>query len=332
MQDEDLGVNLATLDPDNLPEDMEALIAQLGGDTSDINTEPTEEPEEDEKPEAPESSTEAQEEEEAPILSADGKHAIPYTVLKQEREARRAAAEHAAELQREAARLQDELQTLKQAKQEGIATPTETFDTNDPEIQALESEFPEIARANRAARAEIERLRQEMQLTNEKLAKLDQLEAVAEAYEREQEALARKHLEEVETAIDANITLRYLRSGDGNEHLWDAAVQIDKELQNRPAWANKPIAERFAKVVERLEEDFGPVKVPGKYKVAVIRKPPEKTEEKEDLMINTLSDIRGGSSPESDDLNLSSASALDIQSMLQRMTPKQQDEWLSRLA
>lgn len=328
MQDEDLGVNLATLDPDNLPEDMEELIKQLGGDTSDINAEPTEEPEADEKPETPESSTEAQEEE-APILSADGKHQIPYTVLKQEREARRAAAEQAAELQREAARLQDELQALKQAKQEGIATPTETYDPNDPEVQALEQEFPEIARANRAARAEIDRLRQEMQ------ARDARIEAMAGQWEREQQAKQQAALEEIQSAIDANPTLRYLRSEDGDQRMWEAAVAIDQELQNRPAWANKPVAERFAKVVERLEEDFGPVSVPGKY---VVEKPAPakpvkaKTEEKEDLTINTLSDIRGGSSPDSDDLNLNTASTTDIQAMLQRMTPKQQEDWLARLA
>lgn len=320
MQDEDLGVNLATLDPDNLPEDMEELIKQLGGDTSDINAEPTEEPEADEKPETPEPSTEAQEEEEAPILSADGKHAIPYTVLKQEREARRAAAEHAAELQRE-------IEALKQAKQEGIATPTETYDPNDPEIQALESEFPEIARANRAARAEIERLRQEMQ------ARDARIEAMAGQWEREQQAKQQAALEEIQAAIDANPTLRYLRSEDGDQRMWEAAVAIDQELQNRPAWANRPIAERFAKVVERLEEDFGPVSVPGKY-VAEKPAPAKKAKpvEKEDLTINTLSDIRGGSSPESDDLNLETTSTVDLQAQMLRMTPKQLEDFLARTA
>lgn len=320
MQDEDLGVNLATLDPDNLPEDMEELIKQLGGDTSDINTEPTEKPESDEKPETPEPSTEAQEEEEAPILSADGKHAIPYTVLKQEREARRAAAEHAAELQRE-------LEALKQAKQEGIATPTETYDPNDPEIQALESEFPEIARANRAARAEIERLRQEMQ------ARDARIEAMAGQWEREQQAKQQAAMEEIQAAIDANPTLRYLRSEDGDQRMWEAAVAIDQELQNRPAWASKPIAERFAKVVERLEEDFGPVKVPGKY-VAEKPAPAKKTKpvEKEDLTINTLSDIRGGSSPESDEINLETTSTVDLQAQMLRMTPRQLEDFLARNA
>lgn len=323
MQDEDLGVNLATLDPDNLPEDMEALIAQLGGDTSDISDEVTEEaPEADEKEEISASSTETQAEEEVPILSADGKHQIPYQVLKQEREARRAAAEQAAELQRE-------IEALKQVQQTGIATPTDipTYDPNDPDIQALEAEFPEIARANRAARAEIDRLRQEMQ------ARDARIEAMASQWEREQQAKQQVVMEEIHAAIDANPTLRYLRSEDGNPQMWEAAVAIDQELQNRPAWANKPVAERFAKVVERLEEDFGPVSVPSQY---VVEKPAPvkkaKPVEKEELPINTLSDIRGGSSPESDGINLNSASTVDIQAMLQRMTPQQQEDWFARFA
>ena len=323
MQDEDLGVNLATLDPDNLPEDMEALIAQLGGDTSDISDEVTEEePEADEKEEISVPSTETQAEEEAPILSADGKHQIPYQVLKQEREARRAAAEQAAELQRE-------IEALKQVQQTGIATPTDipTYDPNDPDIQALESEFPEIARANRASRAEIDRLRQEMQSRDARI------EAMASQWEREQQAKQQVVMEEIHAAIDANPTLRYLRSEDGNPQMWEAAVAIDQELQNRPAWANKPIAERFAKVVERLEEDFGPVSVPSQY---VVEKPAPvkkaKPVEKEELPINTLSDIRGGSSPESDGINLNSASTVDIQAMLQRMTPQQQEDWFARFA
>jgi hypothetical protein len=54
--------------------------------------------------------------------------------------------------------------------------------------------------------------------------------------------------------------------------------------------------------------------------------------EKEELPINTLSDIRGGSSPESDGINLNSASTVDIQAMLQRMTPQQQEDWFARFA
>ena len=304
-------LDVSQLDLDTMSTDPEELLKLLNKEGEE---------ETDDKQE-PDPSTELdQEEEEAPILSADGKHQIPYAVLKQEREARRAAAEQAAELQREQARLQEELQALKQAKQEGIATLTDTptFDPNDPEIQALESEFPEIARANRAARAEIERLRQEMQ------ARDARIEAMAAQWEREQSAKQQAAMEEIQSAIDANPTLRYLRSEDGDPKMWEAAVAIDQELQNRPAWANRPVAERFQKVVERLAEDFGPVDVPGKYQsTATPKAKPAKPRDEEEISINTLSDLRGGSSPESSGVNAEKMSAEQMGDYFLSMDPSQ---------
>ena len=301
-------LDVSQLDLDNLPSDPGELLKLLnkeGTEEADDKQEPDPSPELD------------QEEEEAPILSADGKHQIPYAVLKQEREARRAAAEQAAELQREQARLQEELQALKQAQKEGIATPTETYDPNDAEIAALEQEFPEIARANRAARAEIERLRQEMQ------ARDARIEAMASQWEREQSTKQQAAMEEIQAAIDANPTLRYLRSEDGDPRLWEVAVAIDQELQNRPAWANKPVAERFQKVVERLAEDFGPVDVPGKYQSVTTKAKPAKPKAEEDISINTLSDLRGGSSPESSGVNAEAMTAEQIGDYFLKMDPSQ---------
>lgn len=315
--------DVSQLDPDNLPSDPEELL-KLISSLEDAPTEESAEQETDEKPEEPESSTEPvqEEEEEAPILSADGKHQIPYTVLKQEREARRAAAE-------QAAMLQAELEALKAAQAAGVAAQEIPETPIDPELAELESEFPEIAKMNQATRAEMNRLRQEMQDKDQRL------QAMAAQWEREQQAKQLVEMEQVHAAIDANPTLRFLRSEDGDQKLWEAAVQIDVELQGRPAWAEKPVAERFAAVVRRLEEDFGPVSVPGKYQSVATKaaKPAAKPKEvEEDIPFNTLSDLRGGSSPESDELNLNSASTMDLQSRLLKMTPAQQDEWLARLA
>lgn len=315
--------DVSQLDPDNLPSDPEELL-KLISSLEGAPTEESAEQETDEKPDEPESSTEPvqEEEEEAPILSADGKHQIPYTVLKQEREARRAAAE-------QAAMLQAELEALKAAQVAGVAAQEIPETPIDPELAELESEFPEIAKMNQATRAEMNRLRQEMQDKDQRL------QAMAAQWEREQQAKQLVEMEQVHAAIDANPTLRFLRSEDGDPKLWEAAVQIDVELQGRPAWAEKPVAERFAAVVRRLEEDFGPVSVPGKYQsvAAKAAKPAAKPKEvEEDIPFNTLSDLRGGSSPESDELNLNSASTMDLQSRLLKMTPAQQDEWLARLA
>lgn len=304
-------LDVSQLDPDNLPSDPEELLRLLNGEGKAEPESEAEEEETDEKPE-PESSTEqTQEEEDAPILSADGKHQIPYAVLKQEREARRAAAE-------QAAALEAELTELKSAQATGVAIQAEipTYDPNDPEIQALESEFPEIARANRAARAEIDRLRQEMQTRDARI------EAMASQWEREQQVRQQAEMEKVHAAIDANPTLRYLRSEDGDQRLWSAAVEIDMELQNRPAWADKPVVDRFAAVVRRLEEDYGPVTVPGKYQSATPAATKAKPKD-DDLTINTLSDLRGGSSPESSGINAEKMSAEQIGDYFLKMDPSQ---------
>lgn len=302
--------DVSQLDPDNLPSDPEELLRLLNSNQESPKEEEEQEEDTDEKPE-PESSTEpVQEEEEAPIMSADGKHQIPYAVLKQEREARRAAAEHAAALEAE-------LSALKNAQTTGIATQAEIPEVTDPEIEALESEFPEIAKLNAATRAEITRLRQEMQEKDQRL------QSMAAQWEREQQAKQQAEMEKVHAAIDANPTLRYLRSEDGDSKLWEAAVAIDVELQNRPAWAEKPIEERFAAVVRRLEEDFGPVTVPGKYQSATPAAAKAKSKSDEGLTINTLSDLRGGSSPESSGVNAEKMSAEQIGDYFLNMDPAQ---------
>jgi hypothetical protein len=314
MSDEVLNeaFDVSQLDPENLPSDPEELLKLLNSKQEAAEEEADEET--DEKPDEPESSTEPvqEEEEEAPILSADGKHQIPYTVLKQEREARRAAAE-------QAAMLQAELEALKAAQASGVAAQSIPETPIDPELAELESEFPEIAKLNAATRAEMQRLRQEMEVKDQRL------QAMAAQWEREQQAKQQVEMEQVHAAIDANPTLRFLRSEDGDPKLWEAAVQIDVELQGRPAWAEKPVAERFAAVVRRLEEDFGPVSVPGKYQSVATKaaKPAKPKEDDEDILINTLSDLRGGSSPESSGVSAEKLSAAEIGDYFLKMDPAQ---------
>lgn len=303
--------DVSQLDPENLPSDPEELLKLLEGSQEPKEAETGEGADENQEPE---SSTEPvqEEEEEAPILSADGKHQIPYTVLKQEREARRAAAE-------QAAMLQAELEALKKAQATGVAAQEIPETPLDPEIAELESEFPEIAKLNAATRAEMQRLRQEMQEKDQRL------QAMASQWEREQQVKQQAEMEQVHAAIDANPTLRFLRSEDGDPKLWEAAVQIDVELQNRPAWAERPVAERFDAVVRRLEEDFGAVNVPTKYQSVATKpaKPAKPKAEEEDILINTLSDLRGGSSPESSGVSAEKLSAAEIGDYFLKMDPAQ---------
>jgi hypothetical protein len=91
-------------------------------------------------------------------------------------------------------------------------------------------------------------------------------------------------------------------------------------MQTKPKWMNTSMEERFAAVVARLEEDYGPVKVPAAYQ-SPVRKP-AKPVQKEELTINTLSDLRGGSSPEVNELS-ESMSTIDLQNHFLNMDPAQ---------
>jgi len=310
---EEIGdIDLASIDLNNLPSDPEELLKLVNGDQKIPEEKNEEEEESDEKPD-PESSTESKEEE-APVLSADGKHQIPYSVLRRERDARR-------QTESENASLHQQLESLKQQKpSEASQAIIPELDHDDPEVKALEEEFPEIAKINKAARAENQRLRQEIESQRSKV------ETMYSEWEKEKSAKQQVEVEKVNSEIDSNPVLRYLRA-EGDESLWKAAVEIDQRLQNSPAWADKPISERFSKVVERLEEDFGPVKVPAEYqsparKTAAKTTPkPQIEDDEDDLTINTLSDLKGGSSPESSGVNAENLTAADIGNIFLKMDP-----------
>ena len=307
-------VDLASLDLNTLPSDPEELLKLVNGGKETPDEPEDVDPELDDKPKDADPSP-APKEEEASILSADGKHQIPYSVLRRERDARRT-------MEAENAALQKQLEELKQQKP-GQANPDPIIpelDPEDPDIKALEEEFPEIAKANRAARAENQRLRQELESTR---AKVDEI-----AKEREEEKAKQQQavVEEVNTVIDANPVLRYLRA-EGDEKLWDAAVAIDQRLRESPVWAEKSMAERFAKVAERLQEDFGPIELPAEYQsLERTATPPQKEKPKakvddDQLTINTLSDLKGGSSPESSGVNAENMTAAEIGEYFLKMDP-----------
>lgn len=306
--------DLASLDLNNLPSDPEELLKLLNGADATIKVDEQIE-DEDENSEGQGSSPEPPKEDEAPILSADGKHQIPYSVLRRERDARQA-------MEAENAALQKQIEDLKQ-QTPGEASPRVTLpelDPEDPDIKALEEEFPEIAKLNQATRAENLRLRQEMEALK---SRSDQM---LKQWESEQVKKQQAEVDEVNTQIDANPVLRYLRA-EGDEKLWSAAVEIDQRLRNSPVWADKPMADRFAKVVERLEEDFGPVKLPADYqspaRTTTANQKQRRVQDDDTLTINTLSDLKGGSSPDSSGVNAENMTAAEIGEYFLKMDPSQ---------
>jgi hypothetical protein len=65
--------------------------------------------------------------------------------------------------------------------------------------------------------------------------------------ERKQEASR-----SVQEAIDANPTLSLWQSAE-DKTMWQEAIREDAHLLANPKWANRPVAERFAEVVRRLD-------------------------------------------------------------------------------
>lgn len=307
-------IDLSKVDLNNLPTDPSDILRMVNPTQEKESEGNQEERVTDEKPE-PESSTEQHPSEESQqVLSADGKHTIPYAVLRKERESRQA-------LEAERSSLAKEIENLrKQIESNSTSESISEFDENDPDLKALEEEFPEISKVHRSMRVQMDRLLQKM---DEKDAEINTIKAQVDRYENEKQ---QADVDEVNTQIDANPVLRYLRA-EGDEKLWSAAVEIDQRLQQSPIWAGKSMAERFAKVVERLEEDFGPVELPAEYQspARTAAAKPKRTPVADDdsLTINTLSDLKGGSSPESSGVNAENMTAAEIGEYFLKMDPSQ---------
>src|SRR5206468_235191 len=106
----------------------------------------------------------------------------------------------------------------------------------------------------------------------------------------------------------ANHKLAHIQAEGGEA--WQTALQYDAMLRQQPRWANKPMSERFQKVVTLVEADIGAINVPSrqqepvldaaalaraaeaKAKAAVASTPPK-----------SLSDLRAGDAPHVDELS-----------------------------
>lgn len=178
----------------------------------------------------------------AGIATKDGKHVIPMSVLTDTRTALQKANQRAQELAEANQRLTQQLEA-KQANPEA-ATPEAVAITAE-ELSALEADFPEqaaiitkLVKANEALQAQVQEVAARPAAT------------AAQAQE--------VNLQEL---IDQRPLLSQWQAKGGLA--WGAAVEADEQLEADPAWATKPIGERFAEVERRIAAEFGiPVVAP----------------------------------------------------------------------
>ena len=293
--------------PDEMPTDPDqiaALMAQMDGTPAPEQAEndatagvEVTEGEEEKTEEAPQ-----QVEDEAPIASKDGKHTIPYDVLRTEREKRRAAEQAMQELQ---ARVDAMQQTGKpQELAEGEAS------TDD--LDSMAEDFPAVAKLL----AHTRKLEQ-------------QLQTVAQRMEQEDRQRQEATMSEVRQAVDANPTLLHWEHNDPDR--WAAAIEADTKLQASPAHRGLTLEARLAKAVEIVDAFYGPDTTAPRAQAKPQNSPPKKAAAAKEAP-RTLSDIPGGAVPASDPVEeFAQMSADRLGAQMANMTPDQISALLNRL-
>lgn len=270
-----------------------------------------------------ENTQESQEDgQEAVIVSKNGKHTIPYNVLKEERE-KRARAELMAQ------ELTARLEAMKHQQETGQLSKTNNIsDIVDPELlKDLREESPLVAET-------IDKLITQNQELSKEISKQAQAhEEVGRDAKIDKQVQVIMTLEE---AIASVPKLNYIRATDTERY--QDMVAIDDALRTQTQWKDKPLEERFAAVVKMYEVANGEIVLPGQE--APKQQPTDEAKRVEEAVKKaqaqkqafTLSDIPGGvpAANEQDAVGDMSSAALTAKMM--DMTPEQIEAMLARLS
>lgn len=254
------------------------------------------------------------------VVSKDGKHEIPYSVLAAERENRVRA-------ERMAKDLNDQLEALKQAKEAGTDVKSSSVaDLVDQDALAeLREESPTMADAIDKLLAQVVSLQGEV----------SKVTPLAEETRREAEIQSQLTVEE---AIAAVPKLAYIRTND--PAAFNDIAALDTSLRAQPKWQGKPMQERFDAAVRMYEAANGAIELPTDPKKSAAT--PADNAKKVDAAINkalasakgpnTLSDIPGGGLPATDELaSAEEMSGSQLTVKFESMTQDQQDAFLARM-
>lgn len=186
------------------------------------------------------------------VATKDGKHVIPYSVLKSERDRAARAEQIAREATERVTALEAQLKSGNQEANNGDPARTNQHqptvsDLSDEDMDTLKEDFPTVYKAVTAAMATAKALE----------AKLQPVEESVRNVEAERERTA---AESVQEAIDAVPKLAHIQAT--NKDAFELAKQFDATLRTQASWANKPLSERFAKVAEMVESTIGTIEVP----------------------------------------------------------------------
>lgn len=264
----------------------------------------------------------------AGVATKDGKHVIPYSVLKNERERATRAEQLAQEMRERVEALEAMVKTGNQGAKDGESARTEDqqppeSDLSSEDLEALKEDFPTVYKAVMASMAKAEALAAKLQ-------------PVEESVRNAQYDQARSTAETVQEAIDAVPKLAHIQATD--QDAFELAKQFDATLRTQKAWANKPLSERFQKVTEMVEAAIGSIDVPGE-------PPPSPSAEdlrkaamakaagaKQRSVPTSLSEFPAGQPPAQDERDAAEQlSTLQLAEKFSRMTPDQMDAYFQSL-
>lgn len=241
------------------------------------------------------------------VLTKDGKHTIPYDVLRRTREAEAQARKAADEAIAKVRELEGKLQSA--TKQE--APPQDAL---LGKLDSLSQDFPELGDVFKSLHGTIASLQTQVEGMN-----ADRM--------RESDTRAQNEQMRIREVIDRNPTLTLWESEDPNA--WERAVQFDSMLRERSEWNGRPYAERFAKAVELTLVDYPEAKrPPNETKIPAPNVKAHKEQGEFDKPIS-LSDLPGGTPPS--DSDFSNLSATQLESMFEKMTDDQVMGLLARV-
>jgi hypothetical protein len=208
----------------------------------------------------------------AGVLTKDGKHLMPFSVVQDLRSTVATRTAENTQLQAEVERLKAEKQALVDGTQPAAPSPESK---TEEEIDAISADFPPLGNQLRELRAEISALKAKPEPAAAPMAP-----AVAPA-------------SPVQPIIDTMPLLVRWQARGGE--LWEQAVSLDNALKQDPQWAGKPMPERFAEVQRRVANDYG-IPIPSAPSAppagAHSARPAPQSDARE--VLPTLSDFSGG--------------------------------------
>lgn len=267
----------------------------------------------------------AEQEGEAVVLARDGKNVIPYQVLQQERE----RAIRAEQMVRD---LTTKLEQDQAAAQQGKATKSLDLDqiVDEQLLEQLREEAPDVARR-------MDNLIDLAKSLSEQVDAGRPAAEEAEAARREQQVQALVTVEDTIVSIPKLAHLRTTAPAEFNE-----VAAIDAMLRAKPAWQDKPLAERFGAALRMYEAEHGAIELPDPATAAAGKQPADPAARVAEAVAkakaeasgpSTLSDIPGGqpaAASEADAIAALSGSALTDRFM--NMSPDEIEAQLARLS